>query len=329
MMEQGGAETTRPTVPGRDANRRLFWLIVILAGLAGGLLYRQCGEFRKERILEPRAIAPRGALMDEEETTIRIFKESSPSVVYITTMAVRSDLFGLNMMEVPRGTGSGFVWDDKGHVVTNFHVILNADSVKVTTFDHKTWDADVVGAAPDKDLAVLRLRGGPDRPRPIPLGTAHDLQVGQRVFAIGNPFGLDQTLTTGIVSALGRSILSVSQRRIDEVIQTDAAINPGNSGGPLLDSAGRLIGVNTAIASPSGTSAGVGFAVPVDIVGRVVPELIAYGRQVRPRLGVSLAPDHVLRQMRIGGVLIREVEEGSGAAEAGLRGTRWAGDGRI
>jgi S1-C subfamily serine protease len=315
--------------PRPAADRRLFWMVVILAGLAGGLLYRELSDFFAAGTLEPRTITPRGDLADDEKTTVAIFKEASPSVVYITTLAVRSDRFGFNMLEVPQGTGSGLIWDQRGHVVTNFHVIRDADAVKVATSDHRTWDAEVVGVAPDKDLAVLRLRGSTDRLKPIPLGTSHDLQVGQRVFAIGNPFGLDQTLTTGIVSALGRTILSVNDRKIEDVIQTDAAINPGNSGGPLLDSAGRLIGVNTAIASPSGTSAGVGFAVPVDTVNRVVPELIAYGRQVRPQLGVTLAPDHVLRQTGIDGVLIAGVQDGSGAAEAGLRGTRWTTDRRI
>ena len=316
--------------PRREPNRRLFWLVVILAGLAGGMLYRQVSDFLRSPSVVPRAITPRGNLSDEEKTTIAIFKGASPSVVYITTLAVRREQFGFDVQDVPqKGTGSGFVWDDRGHIVTNFHVIMDAQKVRVMTSDHRTWDAEVVGIAPDKDLAVLQIRGLTGRLRPLPLGTSHDLQVGQRVFAIGNPFGLDQTLTTGVVSALGRTIRSVSQRKIEDVIQTDAAINPGNSGGPLLDSAGRLIGVNTMIASPSGSSAGVGFAVPVDTVNRVVPELIAYGRLVRPRLGISLAPEHVLQEMGIAGVLILNVEEGSGAAEASLQGTNRTPDGQI
>jgi S1-C subfamily serine protease len=308
----------------------LFWLVVILAGLAVGLLYRQVSDFLRSPSIVPRAVTPRGNLADEEKTTIAVFKEASPSVVYITMLAVRREQFGFDVQEVPqKGAGSGFVWDDRGRIVTNFHVIMDAQAVQVTTSDHRTWNADVVGIAPDKDLAILQIRGLTGRLRPIPLGTSHDLQVGQRVFAIGNPFGLDQTLTTGVVSALGRTIRSVSQRKIENVIQTDAAINPGNSGGPLLDSAGRLIGVNTMIASPSGSSAGVGFAVPVDTVNRVVPELIAHGRLVRPRLGISLAPEHVLREMGIAGVLVLNVEEGSGAAEAGLQSTYRAPDGRL
>ena len=324
-------QTMQPiSPPRREPNRRLFWLVVILAGLAGGMLYRQVSDFLRSPSIVPRAITPRGNLADEEKTTIAIFKGASPSVVYITTLAVRREQFGFDVQDVPqKGTGSGFVWDDRGHIVTNFHVIMDAQKVRVMTSDHRTWDAEVVGIAPDKDLAVLQIRGLTGRLRPLPLGTSHDLHVGQRVFAIGNPFGLDQTLTTGVVSALGRTIRSVSQRKIEDVIQTDAAINPGNSGGPLLDSAGRLIGVNTMIASPSGSSAGVGFAVPVDTVNRVVPELIAYGRLVRPRLGISLAPEHVLREMGIAGVLILNVEEGSGAAGAGLQGTNRTPDGQI
>jgi len=225
------------------------------------------------------------------------------------------------------------VWDDGGHVVTNFHVVQAAlekrDAIRVTLNDRSTYDAEVVGVSPDQDLAVLRIRAPSVRLRPIPLGTSADLQVGQQVYAIGNPFGLDYTLTTGIVSALGRTIQSVTRRRIEDVIQTDAAINPGNSGGPLLDSAGRLIGVNTAIYSPSGSSAGIGFAVPVDTVVRVVPQVITHGRVIRPRLGVYPAPDSIARRMNIQGVLVREVEEGSGAEQAGLRGVRQMPDGTI
>jgi S1-C subfamily serine protease len=277
----------------------------------------------------PRPIAPRGALAPEEEATIRLFRELSPSVVYITSLAVVRDFFTLDATEVPRGTGSGFVWDDDGHVVTNFHVIANASAVQVTLQDQTVLPAELVGVAPEKDLAVLRIRAPREKLRPIPIGTSHDLQVGQRVLAIGNPFGLDQTLTTGVVSALGRSITSVAGRRIENVVQTDAAINPGNSGGPLLDSSGRLIGVNTAIQSPSGASAGIGFAVPVDTVNRVVPQLIGHGRLVRPSLGVSIADDRVARRLGLAGVLVIDVEPRSGAAAAGIRPTRQRRDGRV
>ena len=200
-----------------------------------------------------------------EQATIKLFEEAAPSVVYITTTTVQQDYWSRNVYEIPAGTGSGFIWDDKGHIVTNFHVIQNAYKAKVTLSDQTTYDAEIVGKEPIKDLAVLRIvpKG---TLKPIPIGSSHDLKVGQSVFAIGNPFGFDQTLTTGIISALGREIESVARVPIRDVIQTDAAINPGNSGGPLLDISGRLIGVNTAIYSPSGAYAGIGFSIPVDAV---------------------------------------------------------------
>ncbi len=191
----------------------------------------------------------------------------------------------------------------------------------MTLFDHSSWDAELVGAAPQKDLAVLRIRAPRDLLRPIAVGRSRDLQVGQNVFAIGNPFGLDQTLTTGVISALGREIESVDRVPIRDVIQTDTAINPGNSGGPLLDSAGRLIGVNTAIYSPSGASAGIGFAIPVDTVNWVVPELIAKGRIERPTLGVELVSAQAIANLNVEGALIVRVLRGTGADRAGLRGT--------
>jgi S1-C subfamily serine protease len=224
----------------------------------------------------PRPVAQRGELFEDEKRTIDIFKRSSPSAVHITTIGRPS---GRNPGRIPRGTGSGFVWDQEGHIVTNYHVIQGAAAAQVTLADGSDWKARLVGEVPDKDLAVLAIDAPPERLHPIPIGTSHDLLVGQKVFAIGNPFGLDQTLTTGTISALGREIESPSGQAISDVIQTDAAINPGNSGGLLLDSAGRLIGVNTAIQSPSGAFAGVGFAIPVDEVNRVVPQLIAAKKQ--------------------------------------------------
>ena len=275
----------------------------------------------------PRAIEARGDLAADEKTTISIFRQAAPSVVYITSLALRRDFFSLNAYEIPKGTGSGFVWDQKGRIVTNYHVVANANRLEVTLADHSTWKAVLVGAAPDKDLAVLHISAPADKLRPLALGDSRDLLVGQKVFAIGNPFGLDQTLTTGVVSALGREIKAGNGRAIRDMIQTDAAINPGNSGGPLLDSAGRLIGVNTAIYSPSGTSAGIGFAVPVAEVNRVVPQLIAHGRVIRPGLGVSLAPDSVARALGVKGVVILAVGPGSSAERAGLRGSQqsWGG----
>jgi S1-C subfamily serine protease len=277
-----------------------------------------------------RAITPRGDLLDEEKLTIRLFRTASQSVVHITNLAVHRDFFSLNLLEIPQGTGTGFVWDDAGHVVTNFHVIQNAQAAQVTLSDHSDWNARLVGAEPDKDLAVLEIKAPREKLRPIALGTSKDLEVGQRVLAIGNPFGLDQTLTTGIISALGREIQSVTGRPIQGVIQTDAVINPGNSGGPLLDSAGRLIGVNTAIYSPSGTSIGIGFAVPVDTVNRIVPQLIRYGHVARPSLGARIAEDQVAESVGLdSGALVLDVDRGGPAAQAGIRPTRQTVDGRI
>ncbi|MFC1522028.1 S1C family serine protease [Elusimicrobiota bacterium] len=269
-----------------------------------------------------RAIAPRGDLLTGEKSTIDLFHESKVSVVYITTMHVRRDFFSLNVLRIPQGAGSGFIWDDKGHIVTNYHVIMKADAAKVTLSDGTQWSAKLVGAAPDKDIAVLKISAPKDKLVPIPVGTSHDLQVGQSVYAIGNPFGLDQTLTTGIISALGREITSITRKPIQGVIQTDAAINPGNSGGPLLDSAGRLIGVNTLIYSPSGAYAGVGFSVPVDIVNRVVPQLVVYGKVVRPGFGINIAEDHLSRRLGVKGVLVIDVQPRSAASRAGLLPTR-------
>jgi S1-C subfamily serine protease len=215
---------------------------------------------------QPRAVAPRGALGADEQANIELFRRVSPSVVHITTLETQRDMFSMNVMQVPRGTGTGFVWDAAGHIVTNFHVIQGGSGARVTMADQTSFQAKLVGAFPDRDLAVLKIDAPPSKLPPIAVGTSRDLQVGQRVYAIGNPFGLDQTLTLGIVSALNREIESFNGRTIRGVVQTDAAINPGNSGGPLLDSAGRLIGVNTQIASPSGASAGIGFAIPVDEV---------------------------------------------------------------
>jgi S1-C subfamily serine protease len=277
----------------------------------------------------PRPVSPRGDLSGGEKAVITLFRQASPAVVNITTLTVARDFFTLNLLQIPEGTGSGFVWDQEGHVVTNFHVIQNADAAQVTLADHSTWKASRVGVAPDKDLAVIKIDAPKNRLHPIPIGTSKDLQVGQSVFAIGNPFGLDQTLTTGIISALGREIDSASGRPIQGVSQTDAAINPGNSGGPLLDSAGRLIGVNTAIFSPSGASAGIGFAIPVDTVNLVVPQLTRFGKVTRPGLGVQVAEDQLARQLGLNGVLIVEVLPNTVAARAGLRPTRRDSSGRV
>jgi S1-C subfamily serine protease len=258
-----------------------------------------------------------------------VFKRASPSVVHITTSAVYQRFFSLDVLEIPKGTGSGFVWDDAGYIVTNYHVIHGAQSLMVTLADQSSWKARVVGVHPDKDIAVLWVNAPRDRLPAIPIGRSGDLLVGQKVFAIGNPFGLDQTLTTGVVSALGREIQSMTRRTIGDVIQTDAAINPGNSGGPLLDSAARLIGVNTAIFSPSGTSAGIGFAIPVDQVNRIVPQLIESGKVTRPGLGVDIAADRITQGLGLRGVLIVGVEPNGPADRVGLRPTRREPHGRV
>jgi S1-C subfamily serine protease len=251
-------------------------------------------------------------------------------VVFISSSELRRSIFNLNEFEIPRGSGSGFIYDAEGHTVTNLHVIQEGSRVTVTLADHTEYPAEFVGGTFDKDLAVLKIDAPRDKLVPIAMGASHDLRVGQKVLAIGNPFGLDQTLTTGVVSALGREIESISGRPIHDVIQTDAAINPGNSGGPLLDSAGRVIGVNTQIASPTGANTGIGFAVPVDIVNRVVPQIIKYGRVIRPGLGVKPAADQIARQLGIrAGVLVVDVSEGSSAERAGLRGTVVTRQGRI
>jgi S1-C subfamily serine protease len=232
---------------------------------------------------QPRAVTPRGDLAADDKATIELFKAVSPSVVHITNLGVRRDRFTLDVQQVPRGTGTGFVWDTNGFVVTNFHVVEGASTVRVILADHSGYDSSQIWGYPDKDLAVVRINAPKEKLKPIAVGTSHDLQVGQKTLAIGNPFGLDQTLTNGIVSALGREIESANGRPLRGVIQTSAAINPGNSGGPLLDGAGRLIGVNTAILSPSGTFAGIGFAIPVDEVNQVVPQLIAHGARSAAR----------------------------------------------
>ena len=304
-------------------------LVVILCLLAVFLLWR---SWPRRGIggppVPPRAVTPRGDLAADEKSTIELFRQASPSVVYITTMAVRRDRFSFDVMEIPQGTGSGFVYDDRGHIVTNFHVIRGADQARVTLADGSSFDAGLVGVEPDFDLAVLRIQADAARLHPIPIGTSSDLDVGQKVFAIGSPFGLDQTLTTGVISGLGREIQSVTRRPIRGVIQTDAAINPGNSGGPLLDSAGRLIGVNTAIYSPSGAYAGVGFAVPVDDVNRAVPQLIEHGKVARPALGI-IPNDRIPRQIGTKGVLVLGVVPDGAAAKAGMRETRYDARGNV
>jgi S1-C subfamily serine protease len=286
----------------------------------------------KHEHAEPRVVQARGSLADDERSTIELFENSRDSVVFITTRQRVMDVWTRNIFSVPSGTGSGFIWDGEGHIITNFHVIKGASEATVRLANGRDYKASLVGASPTHDIAVLRIGMGFQRPTPVPLGTSHDLKVGQKVFAIGNPFGLDWTLTTGIISALDRSLPSGDGRTIDNLIQTDAAINPGNSGGPLLDSAGRLIGINTAIYSPSGVSAGIGFSVPVDTVNRVVPQLISRGKYIRPALGITVdgkLNNRLTERLKIAGVVLLNVSPGSAADLAGLKGATITPEGNI
>lgn len=259
-----------------------------------------------------------------ELATIALFERSRDSVVFINTSQMVRDVWTRNVLTVPRGSGSGFLWNDQGHIVTNFHVIQGASKATVTLADGKQYNASLVGASPSHDLAVLKIETDFRRSSPIALGDSSDLKVGQHVFAIGNPFGLDWTLTTGVISALNRSLPNEKGTHlIENLIQTDAAINPGNSGGPLLDSSGRLIGINTAIYSPSGASAGISFAVPVDTVARVVPQLIKHGKYSEPVLGIEVDEPlnrRLIQALGVRGVYVLGVKPGSGAQRAGLRG---------
>ena len=311
----------------RGLSRRDLLVVLLLLVIAFAFFWDGWLGWRPDA--EPRTITPRADLTQAEKSTIKIFESASDSVVHITTVSMRRDMFSMNLFEIPRGSGSGFMWDNRGHIVTNYHVVRKGEGARVTLADQTTWDATLVGVAPAKDVAVLRIDAPRDKLKPLPVGKSMNLQVGQSVFAIGNPFGLDQSLTSGIISGLGREIESVTGRPIQDVIQTDAAINPGNSGGPLLDSAGRLIGVNTAIMSPSGTYAGIGFAVPVDTINRIVPQLIETGHVERAGLGLTFAPDGVLRRLGIEGALVLDVKEGGPADEAGIRPTRRTPRGNI
>ncbi|XP_020523178.1 protease Do-like 1, chloroplastic isoform X1 [Amborella trichopoda] len=278
-------------------------------------------------------VTPARKLQSDELATVRLFQENTPSVVYITNLAVRQDAFTLDVLEVPQGSGSGFVWDKDGHIVTNYHVIRGASDLRVTLADQSTYEARVVGFDQDKDVAVLRVDAPKDKLRPIPVGVSADLLVGQKVYAIGNPFGLDHTLTTGVISGLRREISSAATGRpIQDVIQTDAAINPGNSGGPLLDSSGSLIGINTAIYSPSGASSGVGFSIPVDTVSGIVDQLVKFGKVTRPILGIKFAPDQSVEQLGVSGVLVLDAPANGPAGKAvriGLQSTKRDAYGRL
>lgn len=307
-------------------------IISIAIGIGIGLLIADYNETPDNLNESPRTVqvnqvlsqdtAEDGSTLNREElSTIKLFENASPSVAYITTTNVRRDYWTMNVTEVPRGTGSAFVWNKEGHIITNYHVIQGADKATVTLADRSTWEAELIGAAPEKDLAVLKIDAPKDILFPIARGNSVNLLVGQSVYAIGNPFGLDQTLTTGIISALGREIESVAGVPIKDVIQTDAAINPGNSGGPLLNSSGELIGVNTAIYSPSGAYAGIGFSIPVDVVSWVIPDLIKFGKINRPTLGIELASQRIMQKLGQEGILVLQVIKNGAASKAGIQPT--------
>jgi len=317
---------------------RLIWISLVVLLLAlffhnfPDILRLDSSRKDKQETVEPRIVQARGNLAEDEKSTIELFENSRDSVVFITTRQRVMDVWTRNIFSVPSGTGSGFIWDDNGHIITNLHVIKGASEATVRLADGRDYKASLVGASPAHDIAVLKIGIGFQRPAPVPLGSSHDLKVGQKVFAIGNPFGLDWTLTTGIVSALDRSLPSGDGRIIENLIQTDAAINPGNSGGPLLDSAGRLIGINTAIYSPSGASAGIGFSVPVDTVNRVVPQIISRGKYIRPAMGITVdgkLNDRLTKRLKVTGVIILSINPGSAADSAGLKGATITPEGNI
>lgn len=261
-------------------------------------------------------------LLPVENKTIEIYRTALPSTVNVSNIKLARNMF-YGEVEVPQGAGSGFVYDKEGHIITNFHVVQGGSTFVVTFHnDPKQYRAKIVGTAPDKDIAVLKLEEKPANLVPINFGSSKDLIVGQSSFAIGSPFGLDYTLTTGVISALGRKIDGIGGVKINDMIQTDAAINMGNSGGPLLDSAGLLIGMNTVIFSTSGSSAGLGFAVPSDTIKTIVPQLIAHGKVIRPGLGIGIVPDGMKHRIfgKEKGVIVSYVDEKGGAARAGIKG---------
>lgn len=315
---------------GFQLSRTLFWAVIAFLAVLAFRPWLDTWLIEREAV--PRPVTARGELALDEQSTIEIFDSVSPSVVYITTTEQLVSPWTRDVSEVRRGTGSGFVWDDRRHIVTNWHVIADASAAWVRLADQRSYRAELIGKSPTHDLAVLRIGGAWQPPEPVPVGSSVDLKVGQKVFAIGNPFGFDYSLTTGVVSALDRTIYNERSGEVRGLIQTDAAINPGNSGGPLIDSAGRLIGINTAIFSTSGTFTGIGFAVPVDTINRVVPQLIARGRYVRPRIGIS-SDDAVsrplLEQLGAEGVLVLRVSPGSPAQTAGLLETRMTPSGDL
>ena len=299
-------------------NKLIIWIIGGLTLVSIAVLFEYFSGPGRHIDSRPRIVEPRGELANFEKATISIFNSAAPSVVYIFTENAVRGFFGSR--EVRQGAGSGFLWDRHGHVVTNYHVIQGAQAIQVRMDSGEAIEATYIGGSQDYDLAVVRLRNTPTDIQPIPVGASSDLKVGQAVFAIGNPFGLSRTLTTGVISALDRRLPTQTGREVIGVIQTDAAINPGNSGGPLIDSAGRLIGVNTAIISDSGSSAGIGFAVPADVVNQVVPVLISKGKVPRPGIGIVILKQETAASLGVVGIVIDRVMHGSSSEKAGLKG---------
>jgi len=307
----GGAGPLWPAARGPCRAGAFCWLLIAL-GAAAGAQPPATAVRPEEGATDPgRAFAP------EERTNIAVYEAVNRSVVNINTKSTVAT--GLLLIEVPSdGAGSGIVLDKRGHVLTNFHVVDGAKEIQVLLFDGSSHAAALVGADPETDVAVLRVDAPADLLQPVVFGTSNDLRVGQRVFAIGNPFGLERTLTTGIISSLNRSLpmRTRTDRTIKSIIQTDAAINPGNSGGPLLDSGAKLIGMNTAIASRTGQSAGVGFAIPVGTLARVVPQLISRGRVIRPDAGIAQV------HQSDAGLVVASLTPSGPAERAGVRGFR-------
>jgi S1-C subfamily serine protease len=262
-----------------------------------------------------------GARIEDEENSISVFRAAAPATVFVTNKKIVRDRWSMRALEVPAGTGSGFIWDTQGHIVTNAHVVAGGRSFEISDYLGKSFPATPVGVDPQHDIAVLKIDAPEDELTAMRVPPEdYTLEVGQKTLAIGNPFGLDHTLTVGVISALGREITGYGGVTIRGMIQTDASINPGNSGGPLLNSQGELIGMNTMIYSKTGSSAGIGFAVPVTEIRRVVTEIIEYGRPIRAGLGIMRAPDQLARANRIKGVVVDQVVPDSPAAAAGLQG---------
>jgi len=300
----------------------LFALIATV--LSVSVRKESANEITARKLSSVKPITPaKGELGAEERNAIEVFERSSPAVVFIKNASlVQFPFFSLDIYEIPQGSGSGLIWDDRGYIVTNFHVINNASKIEVVLGNRTTYRARVIGLAPGYDLAVIKIDASIAELVSLPIAGSHELRVGQTVFAIGNPFGLDHSLSKGVISAVDRTITALTGRKIEGVIQTDAAINPGNSGGPLIDSYGRVIGINTAIRSTSGGNAGVGFAVPINTVNRIVPQLIMRGRIAKAGIKVSLVPDAIRKRWGMEGALILLPREGGPAAQAGLIGTQ-------